>query len=104
MPLLRKPAPVIPKRQYHVRILEPLAVKMERYAEFLGAANIDHVVAEALDFVFRKDTDFSAWLAEHPQTDTPANLKSERKRTKPNGTGAILDVPNTDHATARSTI
>jgi hypothetical protein len=104
MPLLRKPTPVIPKRQYHVRILEPLAVKMERYAEFLGAANIDHVIAEALDFVFRKDTDFNAWLAEHPQTGTPDNLKSERKRTKPNGTGADLDVLKTDPAASGSTI
>jgi len=104
MSLLRKPAPVIPKRQYHVRIQEPLALKMERYAEFLGAANIDHVIAEALDFVFRKDADFNTWLAENPQTGTPADLRLERKRAKPNGSGAAVDVPRTDRASAGNTI
>lgn len=104
MPLLRKPTPVIPKRQYHVRILEPLAVKMERYAEFLGTPSIDHVIAEALDFVFRKDSDFNAWLAEHPQTDNPAGPKSPRRTTKPNGAGGARDAAETTHTTAGSTI
>ena len=104
MPLLRKPTPVIPKRQYHVRILEPLAVKMERYAEFLGAPNIDHVIAEALDFVFRKDTDFNTWLAEHPQTDVPVNPHSPRRSTKPNGTGGESETAERAHTAAVSTI
>ena len=104
MALLRKPAPIIPKRQYHVRIQEPLAIKMERYAEFLGAANIDHVIAEALDFVFRKDTDFNAWLTEHPERGDSVAAKPNRRRAKPNGTAAALDAPETDHATAGATI
>ena len=104
MPLLRKPAPVIPKRQYHVRILEPLAIKMERYAEFLGAANIDHVIAEALDFVFKKDADFNAWLTEHPERSDSVAAKPDRRRAKPNGTAATLQAPETDRATAGSTI
>ena len=104
MPLLKKPAPVIPKRQYHVRIQEPLAIKMERYAEFLGAANIDHVIAEALDFVFKKDSDFIAWLADHPETILATDARSVRRRAKPNGTGAALDAPERENATAGSTI
>jgi len=103
MPLLRKPSPVIPKRQYHVRILEPLAVKMERYAEFLGAPNIDHVIAEALDFVFRKDSDFNSWLADHPQTDALASTKSPRRTTKPNGTGSACGTAETTHTTTGRT-
>jgi len=103
MPLLKRPAPVIPKRQYHVRIQEPLALKMERYAEFLGAANIDHVIGEALDFVFKKDTDFNAWLAEHPEGSDSAGAKPVRRRAKANGTGAALGAPETDRSTAGST-
>ena len=87
MPLLRKPAPVVPKRQYHIRIQEPLAMKMERYAEFLGDGNIDHVIAEALDFVFRNDTDFNVWLADHPDTTAATGAKPV---AKPNGTGELL--------------
>ena len=104
MPLLKRPAPVIPKRQYHVRIQEPLALKMERYAEFLGAANIDHVIAEALDFVFKKDTDFNAWLTEHPERSDSVAAKPDRQRAKPNGTVARGGEPETHRATTGSTI
>jgi hypothetical protein len=104
MPLLKRPAPLVPKRQYHVRIQEPLALKMERYADFLGAANIDHIIGGALDFVFKKDTDFNAWLAEHPEGSESVGPKSVRRRAKTNGTGAALDAPETDRANAGSTI
>ena len=53
MPLLKKPLPSVPKRLYHIRIEEPLALKMEKYAEFLGSTTVDHVIREALDFVFK---------------------------------------------------
>src|SRR6266704_3692944 len=36
MPLLKPPEPVIAQRRYSMRIEEPLALTMERYAEFLG--------------------------------------------------------------------
>ena len=104
MPLLKRPAPVVPRRQYHVRIREPLALKMERYAEFLGSARIDRVIAEALDFVFKKDTDFNAWLAEHPEGSNSTGAKPVRRRAEANGTGAALDAPETERATDGSTI
>lgn len=101
MALLKKPAPVITKRQYHIRIDEPLAVKAERYAEFLGAKTIDHVITEALDYVFRKDSEFNAWLAEHPDR-SPAKAASGNG-SKPNGTMAAEELPEMA-AAARSTI
>ena len=87
MPLLNPPSPVIPTRQYRVRIEEPLAAMMERYAEFLGATTVDHVIGEALAFVFKKDGDFKDWLAQHPSASTPTHA-SEPRKVKPNGTGA----------------
>ncbi len=104
MPLLKPPAPEILKRKYYVRIEEPLAVKMERYADFLGARTIDHVIGQALDFVFRKDTEFNAWLADHSETSRATEPKPVRRRARANGTDAALDAPETDHATAGSTI
>jgi hypothetical protein len=53
MPLLNPPKPEIPKRKYYVKIDEPLAITMEKYAEFIQTDSMDHVIAQALDFVFR---------------------------------------------------
>lgn len=100
MPLLNPPNPVIPRRQYRVRIEEPLAAMMERYAQFLGTANVDHVIAEALAFVFKKDTEFKDWLGSHPAPPP----KETAHRGKPNGTAAALEAPKSQHATAGSAI
>ena len=104
MPLLKPPAPEIPKRKYYVRIEEPLAAKLESYADFLGARTIDHVIGQALDFVFRKDSEFNAWLTDQPETRRATAPNSVRRRAKANGTGAALDAPETDRPTAGSTI
>ncbi len=77
MALLKPPEPQIPRRKYYVRIEEPLALTMERYAEFLGATTADHVIAQALEFVFRKDGDFKEWLTAHPQ---PAEHKGASRK------------------------
>ena len=45
MPLLKPPEPVVIARRYYLRIEESLAHTMERYAEFLGTDNLDHVVS-----------------------------------------------------------
>jgi len=66
MALLKPPDPETPRRKYYVRIEEPLALTMERYAEFLGTTTTDHVIRQALQFVFRKDSDFKQWLEQHP--------------------------------------
>ena len=48
MPLLEPPEPVIAQRRYYVRIEEPLALTMERYAEFLGTDNLDQLTSSSL--------------------------------------------------------
>ena len=99
MPLLDPPKPEIPKRKYYVKINEPLAITMEKYAEFLQTDSIDHVIAQALDFVFRKDTDFKAWLANGSGTAPSARAKV--KRAKPAAHAKELE---SEHTTAEATI
>ena len=81
MPLLRPPDPQVPKRKFYVRIEEPLAATLDRYAEFLGTTGIDHVVNQALEFVFRKDGDFKEWLSQNPQP-APRRTLSQRKKAR----------------------
>jgi hypothetical protein len=88
--LLKPPDPQIPRRKYYVRIEEPLALTMERYAELLGASSADHVIAQALEFVFRKDSDFKQWLAAHPQ---PAEYKAIGRK-KPSAATHVAGKPN----------
>jgi len=99
MPLLDPPKPEIPKRKYYVKIDEPLATTMEKYAEFIQTDSMDHVIAQALDFVFRKDTDFKAWLTEGSGTVPSSPAKT--KRAKP---AAREKQPESERATAGATI
>ena len=64
-----------------MRIEEPLAVTLDRYAEFLGTTGIDHVINQALEFVFRKDGDFKEWLAQNPQPG-PRRVLNQKKKAK----------------------
>src|SRR5438552_17498165 len=86
MPLLKPPEPQIAVRRFYVRIEEPLALTMERYAEFLGTDNLNHVVAQALQFVFKRDSQFKSWLEQNPHAvHTP--LKSKIRSKIPNSNG-----------------
>ncbi len=59
---------------------------MERYAEFLGTDNFDHVVSQALQFIFKRDSQFKSWLEQHPEpTLKPARSKATSKSTAPDG-------------------
>ena len=82
MPLLKPPEGQITTRRFFVRIEDPLALTMERYAEFLGTDNLDHVVGQALQFVFKRDTQFKSWLEQNPEgTPKPVQSKASSKRT-----------------------
>jgi hypothetical protein len=75
MPLLKPPEPSVAKRKYYIRLDEPLAVTMERYAEFIGAHAADHVISQALEFVFKKDGDFREWLEKNPTRTSQPSLR-----------------------------
>jgi hypothetical protein len=81
MPLLRRPDPKVPTRKVYVRIDEPLAITLDRYAEFLGTTGIDHIVNQALELVFRKDSDFKEWLAQHPEPAPLGDLGTKKQIT-----------------------
>ena len=86
MPLLKPPEPEIAMRKFYVRLEEPLALTMERYAEFLGTDNLDHVVSQALQFIFKRDSQFRSWLEQHPErTPKPARTKAASKSTAHDG-------------------
>ena len=78
MPLLKPPDPKIATRRLYLRIEESLAQTAERYAQFLGTDKLDHVVSQALEFIFKRDAQFKQWLTQHPPTP-------ETLRTKTNG-------------------
>ena len=90
MPLLKPPEPQVPRRKYYLRIEESLAPTMERYAEFLGATTIDHVISQALEFVFRKDADFKEWLTQYPQ---PVQLRTGSQNSEASTGAAHLRSP-----------
>jgi hypothetical protein len=48
---------------------------MERYAEFIGAHTADHVISQALEFVFKKDSDFRDWLERNPMRSSEPSLR-----------------------------
>ena len=75
MLLLKPPEPSVPKRKYYIRLDESLAATMERYAEFIGAHTADHVISQALDFVFKKDSDFRDWLKKNPIRSSQPSLR-----------------------------
>jgi hypothetical protein len=88
MPLLKPPEPQIAIRKFYVRIEEPLALTMERYAEFLGTDNLDHVVSQALQFIFKRDSQFKSWLEQNPvPTQRPLRSRASSKTTNSNGGG-----------------
>ncbi len=73
-------------RKFYVRIEEPLARTMERYSEFLGTDNLDHVVSQALQFIFKRDSQFKSWLEQNPEaTSNPLRSKTSSKSTNSNG-------------------
>jgi hypothetical protein len=79
MPLLKPPNPQLATRRLYLRIEESLAKTAERYAEFLGTPKLDHVVSQALEFIFKRDAQFKQWLAQHlPQTKEQVKVNTEK--------------------------
>jgi hypothetical protein len=66
MPPLKPPEPQIAMRKLFMRI-EEMTLTMKRYAEFLGTDNLDHVVSQALQFIFKRASQFKSWLGQNPE-------------------------------------
>jgi len=86
MPLLKPPEATITHRRCYLCIEESLAQTMERYAEFLGTASIDHVVTQALQFIFKRDSHFKSWLEQNPEPPPrPVKPKASSNRAASDG-------------------
>ena len=86
MPLLKAPEPQLATRRLYLRIGEHLANTAERYAEFLGTDKLDHVVSQALEFIFKRDSQFKRWLADHP-TAPPRSSEAKSSPKKQGNDG-----------------
>jgi hypothetical protein len=65
MPLIESPNPKPRRVKLTLRLDEPLARTVHRYAEFIRATN-EYVIAHALNYFFERDSDFKQWIASHP--------------------------------------
>ena len=83
MPLLKPPEPRLATRRLYLRIDESLAQTAERYAEFLGTDKLDHVVSQALAFIFKRDAQFKHWLAEHAANAKRLSQSRDKQRKQP---------------------
>jgi hypothetical protein len=88
MSLLKPPELQIAPRKFFIRIEEPLAATMQRYAEFLGTDDLNHVISQALQFIFKRDTQFKSWLAQNLQSEVPKQAGSKAKSKIDTANGA----------------
>ncbi len=79
MSIIRKPAapPNIVTLEAHVP--EPLTETLQAYCRFVGTTS-DHIVASALQLVFKKDYEFKRWLKAQKDPQ-PSALKSNSSGT-----------------------
>lgn len=61
MSIIKRPAAPPRILTIEVQIEEPVLNKLKAYAEFIDSTS-NHVVATALNLVFKKDYDFKRWL------------------------------------------
>jgi hypothetical protein len=54
-----------------IRLDDEAKAKLAKYAEFIDCSS-SYVVGEALKLLYRKDTEFQSWLAQHTNNDNPA--------------------------------
>ena len=87
MPLLKPPEPQLATRRLYLRIDESLAQTAEHYAEFLGTDKLDHVISQALEFIFKRDSQFKHWLSEHPSQSSRSTTPKGSSKEKGNGGG-----------------
>ncbi|HKW19573.1 MAG TPA: hypothetical protein VJO35_18835 [Terriglobales bacterium] len=94
MPLIQSPNPKPRRTKITLRLDEPLARTVHRYAEFIRATN-EYVIAQALNYFFDRDQEFNEWLTAHPNSTG----RSRSRTTSPNST-ADKEPEETTHGTA----
>lgn len=62
------------KERVEVKLETGLARTLERYCKYLDSDR-DYVISQALEIAFRKDKDFTEWLAREEE-GVPAEVKS----------------------------
>lgn len=93
MSLIQAPNPKPRRTKITLRLDEPLARTVHRYAEFIRATN-EYVIAQALNYFFERDQEFKQWLAAHPNSLT----RSRSRAVSPNST-ATEEVDKANHGT-----
>jgi predicted transcriptional regulator len=78
MPLIQSPNPKPRRTKITVRLDEPLARTVHRYAEFIRATN-EYVIAHALNYFFERDQDFKQWLAANPNGVSRSRSRASNK-------------------------
>ena len=81
MPLLRPPDLQVPKRKFTCASRNRLPSHSTATLNLLARRGIDHVVNQASEFVFRKDSDFKEWLSQNP-LPAPRRILSRRKKAR----------------------
>ena len=94
MPLIQSPDPKPRRTKLTLRLDEPLARTVHRYAEFIRATN-EYVIAQALNYFFERDQEFKQWLAAHPNS-----VARTRPRTPSLNSTAAENAEKTTHGTA----
>jgi hypothetical protein len=94
MPLIQSPNPKPRRTKVTLRLDEPLARTVHRYAEFIRATN-EYVIAHALNYFFERDQEFKLWLTAHPNS-----VARSRSRTSSLSSTADKEVDNRNHGTA----
>jgi predicted transcriptional regulator len=76
MPILKSP-PVQPTNEsLQLRVSQDLKSRLAAYADFIHA-NASYVVSEALERLFRKDTDFHKYLSSYKPSEAGEQSKQE---------------------------
>ncbi len=74
MALLKKPPALVERKAITIRMPEPVVAGLHHYAQFLGST-LDHVVVQALQFVFNKDLQFKKWLEQDHGSDRQSSVR-----------------------------
>jgi hypothetical protein len=86
MPLIQPPSRPPKKVTVAVRFENADLFELRRYGAFLGTRNRSHIIVESLKRIYRMDSEYKAWLKEHPnfQPDVkPRRNGAARTRTAP---------------------